>query len=82
MKIDNPFDQALDRKKYMPESMRTASTFVTDTLELAWLAAQSVFEQHARPEHAIALLPFFIERADAERQQRLSYARDRTTDES
>lgn len=76
MKIDNPFDAKLESAKRMPESMRTAATFAVDTLELAWAGVQAVFEDQAKPEHAIALLPMLLERADAERQRRSDQSTD------
>lgn len=71
MKTDNPFDRRLEAQKQIPESIRTAAIHLTDTLDIAWAVVQAVFEKHAKPEHALALLPMFIERADAERQARL-----------
>ena len=71
MKTDNPFDRRLEAQMKMPESIRTAAIHLTDTLDLAWSAVQAVFEKHAKPEHALALLPMFIARADAERQAQL-----------
>lgn len=77
MKNDNPLDAALEAKKDMPESVRTAVTHTADVLEMAWLTAKSVFEDKAQPEHALALLPTLLERADAARQERLDEARAR-----
>lgn len=59
MKIDNPFDRALEVRN-IQEPMRGAAADVTDTLELAWDAARSVFETRARPEHAIALTEMML----------------------
>lgn len=72
METDNPFDRRLENIKRMPAGMRDASILLTDTLDLCWAAAQSVFEKHARPEHALALLPMFIAQAAVEHQRRLS----------
>lgn len=72
MKIDNPFDAALSAQKNMPTSIRNASVYVTDTLDLAWKAVQAVFEEAAKPEHAIALLPVLLEQAATERRERLA----------
>lgn len=69
MKIDNPFDKKLEANKRMPGWYRSAFVDITDTLDFCWAAAQAVFEKSARPEHAIALLPLFLERADAERRR-------------
>jgi hypothetical protein len=70
MKPANPFEQMLE----LPGIRRRASLAriapeVVDVLELAWAAAQSVFEEDAKPEHAIMLLPIFLDRADAERSR-------------
>jgi hypothetical protein len=69
MQADNPFDRRLEAQKQMPESIRDAAIELTDTLDLCWAAAQAVFEAQATPEHALALLPMFMERADAKRQK-------------
>ncbi len=68
MKLDNPFDRRLEAQKRMPSSVRDAAIDVTDTLDVAWAAAQAVFEAKAKPEHALALLSIMLARADAERQ--------------
>lgn len=70
MKEDNPFDRKLKLARLMPAEMRVAATDLTDTLDLCWAAAQSVFEGKARPKHALQLLPLFMQRSDAERQRR------------
>lgn len=80
MKIDNPFDKALEAQKQMPESMRIAATHAVDTLDLAWKGVQAVFEKKATPELALMLLPILLQRADAERQQRLDEVASRTED--
>lgn len=69
MKAKNPFDTAITVQKRMPETIRDAAIELTDTLDLCWAAAQAVFEGKAKPEHAIALLPMFMERSDAKRRQ-------------
>lgn len=48
----------------MPDHFRDAAIELTDTLDVCWAAAQAVFEDAAAPEHAIALLPMFMARAD------------------
>ena len=68
MKLDNPFDRRLEAQKRIPSSVRDAAIDVTDTLDVAWAAAQAVFETKAKPEHALALLSIMLARADAERQ--------------
>jgi hypothetical protein len=56
MKADNPFDKKLDIwGDRISEDVRTAATFVTDTLELCWASAQAVFEDKATPETALAI---------------------------
>lgn len=69
MKIENPFDTAITVRKQMPATIRDAAIELTDTLDLCWAAARAVFEKQAKPEHAIALLPMFMQRSDAKRQQ-------------
>lgn len=78
MKAKNPFDLKLEIEKQMPPSIRDAAIELTDTLDLCWAAAQAVFEKQARPEHAIALLPMFMERSDAKRRQEESEDSGRT----
>lgn len=72
MKKDNPFDLKLEVQKGMPETIRDAAIELTDTLDLCWAAAQAVFEDRATPEHALALLPMFMQRSDAKHQQLLA----------
>ena len=69
MKLKNPFDLKIEVQKRMPPEIRDAAIELTDTLDLCWAAAQAVFEGKARPEHALALLPMFMQRSDAKRQQ-------------
>ncbi len=69
MKATNPFDTAITVRKGMSAATRAAAIELTDTLDLCWAAAQAVFEKQAKPEHAIALLPMFMERSDAKRRQ-------------
>jgi hypothetical protein len=69
MNNDNPFDKKLKATTHMPPGFRDAIIDITDTLDFCWAAAQAVFETAARPEHALALLPQFLTRADAERQR-------------
>jgi hypothetical protein len=70
MKKDNPFDKALAaRDGHIPDSLASAAVETTDTLVLCWDAVQAVFGDKAQPEHAIMLLPIFIEQAAEKRQQ-------------
>lgn len=56
MKTDNPFDKKLDVwGDRVPDDVRTAATFVNDTLELCWASAQAIFEDKATPEAALAI---------------------------
>ncbi|MCU7839751.1 MAG: hypothetical protein KZQ94_10295 [Candidatus Thiodiazotropha sp. (ex Troendleina suluensis)] len=55
MKTDNPLDRHLDIDKRIPEDVRESAVFVTDTMEIAWLSAQSVFEAAATPEMALQI---------------------------
>ena len=75
MKKENPFDRKIELQKRMPESMKDAAIELTDTLDLCWAAAQAVFEDNAKPEHALTLLPMFMARADAKYQQLLDEVR-------
>lgn len=70
MQEKNPFDTAIRVQTQMPAHLRNAAIHTTDTLDLAWKAAQAVFEGKAKPEHALTLLPVFLEQAEAERQRR------------
>lgn len=77
MKADNPFDKKLEFSKKMPSHFRDAAIELTDTLDVCWAAAQAVFEDKATPEHAIALLPMFMARADEKHRQLLAqFGRD------
>ena len=77
MKIDNPFDRKIEVKKRMPAHFRDAAIELTDTLDLCWAAAQQVFDGKATPEHAIALLPQFMARADEKNRRLLArFGRD------
>ena len=42
---------------------------IANALDLAWGAAQAVFAEQARPEHAIMLVPLLLQRADARRER-------------
>ena len=66
MKSDNPFDRR------MPEHFKDAAIELTDTLDVCWAAAQAVFDDKAKAEHAIALLPMFMARADEKHRQLLA----------
>jgi len=77
MKQDNPFDRKIELQKSMPAFNRDAAVELTDTLDLCWVAAQSVFGKKALPEHALTLLPMFMQRADAKRQQALAQHAER-----
>jgi len=77
MKTDNPFDKKLESSKRMPSHFRDAAIELTDTLDVCWAAAQTVFEGKATPEHALALLPQFMARADEKNRQLLArFGRD------
>jgi|GEM_PF-3486705 len=61
MKSEDPFEKRLkDRRGYIPGSVNDAAVYVTYTLDLAWAAAQSVFEEQAKPEHALKILELFF----------------------
>ncbi len=40
----------------LPQDVRDTSVYLADTLDLCWLAAQAIFGNKARPEHAFAIL--------------------------
>lgn len=82
MKVNNPFDRKLEAQKRIPESIRDAAIRWTDTLDIAWAAAQAVFEKQARPERALELAKLFMARADASNQQLVDELAARTAAES
>ena len=56
MKVKNPFDRKLEVwGNNIPGEVRDAATFVTDTMELCWASAQSIFKKKATPEIAVAI---------------------------
>lgn len=59
MKIENPFDTALNVRN-IQEPMRGAAVDVTDTLDLAWASVRAVFEEKAEPHHAIAVAELML----------------------
>ena len=71
MKLDNPFDKALETRK-PPEPFRGAMVDVTDTLQFAWDAARSVFEADATPEHAIEIARLMMEETHRARERKRS----------
>ena len=71
MKTTNPFDTRI-QARLMPDHFKEAAIELTDTLDVCWAAAQAVFEDKARAEHAIALLPMFMARADEKHRQLLA----------
>jgi hypothetical protein len=82
MDTENPFDRKLDANKRMPIGYREAFIDVTDTLDFCWAAARAVFGKAAVPEHALTLLPTFLDRAAAERQRQLAELQTRTPGEA
>ena len=62
MEIDNLFDRSLESRK-VREPFRGAAVDVTDTLDLAWDAARSVFGGDATPEQAIAITELMLRAA-------------------
>lgn len=61
MQANNPFDKKLDLNKRLPEGIRDALVNVTDTLDFAWAAAQAVFEDQAKPEHALKICQMMMQ---------------------
>jgi hypothetical protein len=51
----------------LPNMTRDALGEVTETLEFMWSATQAVFGEKARPEHAIALLPYALDALEVRR---------------
>jgi len=68
MKTENPFDKHLAVNKGMPEDLRAAAVFVTDTLDVAWMSARAVFESKASPEVALAIYDRFVAQMQASLQ--------------
>ncbi len=62
MKVENPLDKHLSVNKNMPSNLRLAICDVADTLDLAWMTTQSVFEDKATPELAIAVFDRLVSR--------------------
>lgn len=62
MEYENAFDRALAARKTR-EPFLGAAVDVTDTLDLAWLAAQAVFGERATPEHAIQVAGLMLRAA-------------------
>lgn len=69
MQAVNPFDQHLEVNKRIPADVRDASRLVTDTMDLAWKAAQAVFEDAATPEIALAIYDRIVSRLDHKADQ-------------
>jgi hypothetical protein len=56
MNSDNPFDKKLESwDDRIPDGVRDAAVFVTDTLELCWASAQAVFGDKATPDIALEI---------------------------
>lgn len=63
MQADNAFDRTLEiNRDRIPADVRDAAIFIVDTLDLAWKGAQAVFENEAKPEHAISILGAVLDR--------------------
>ena len=71
MHKNNLFDTRI-QARLMPDHFKDATIELTDTLDVCWAAAQAVFEAKAKPEHALALLPLFMARADDKHRQLLA----------
>lgn len=67
MRIDNPFDKKLEIQTGIPEEIRAGLITVTDTLDICWASAQSVFEGKAKPEHALTICQLVL--AEVERNR-------------
>lgn len=62
MKIENPLDKHLAINTRMPQHLRSAVCDVADLLDLAWITTQSVFEEQATPELAVAVFDRLVSR--------------------
>lgn len=71
MNKDNRFDRKVTEPG-VPEHIRDAAIELTDTLNLCWAAAETVFGAKAKPEHALNLLPIFMARSDDKHRQLLA----------
>jgi hypothetical protein len=62
-----PAAKASKRNALLPDLTRDALGEVTETLEFMWSATQAVFGDKAKPEHAIALLPYALDALEVRR---------------
>jgi hypothetical protein len=63
MKANNPLDEHLKVSQgKIPEDILNATIYVNDTLYIAWLSAQSIFEDKATPEIALAIYDRLLQR--------------------
>jgi hypothetical protein len=77
--MDTEFDEKLERMDKQQRTnlsgdsvlswptwnhVRDSSVFVTDTLDLCWVAAKSIFGEKASPEHALAIYDRMTERLE------------------
>lgn len=71
MKTDNPFDKKLEAQhRQLPGAMHDALVEAVDTLDIVWAGVQAVFEDAAKPELAVSLLPVVLQLEASKRQQR------------
>jgi hypothetical protein len=76
MNIKNEFDTAIDVRFRNPlessdlinsvsgrdpSQLRDVAVFITDSLDLAWVAARAVFEDKATPQLALEILDRYLE---------------------
>jgi len=58
-----PFEEKLIKGgNDWPAEIRSASTWVNDTLELSWASARQIFGDKAIPEHAIQIYDRILEK--------------------
>lgn len=69
MKSDNPLDKHLKINKF-PNHITDPVVFVSGTLDIAWIAAQSIFEDKATPDVALAI----FDRVVARMQEQSSFS--------
>lgn len=68
MDTNNPFDKKLDLWKiHLPEEIRDAAIYVTDTLDLCLASAQSVFGENISHEMALEIYDRVVDRIQSKK---------------
>ncbi|WP_340120815.1 hypothetical protein [Methylobacter svalbardensis] len=81
MKTDDPFNKQFkilaNKYKNMPhlisDEMLESCCVINDALDVAWATAQSVFEDQAKPDHALKILEIFFDHAERIKTERQKY---------